>query len=436
MVKDELLIPNDIGILKASQYELTGYINDVNTEYTQVLMEFGSNGRWSNVYDYGVQRNSVNIKNGEKAYYLYDGRGSVANLTSQRGASMVYYEYIIYGEADASRAGVHNPYRHNAEYTDAVTGLQYLRARYYDPETSRFMTKDTYLGEEISLISRNPYVYGQNDPLNYIDPSGHFAISTFLLVTSLVVTAVSAGYSTYKAVTDRNERASQIRDQQRSSEQEAVSVVHADFAPSVLPANTYYNAKDKKLVTFKTAAAYYEYKKLCEELDELDKGLASTIVHNTLDFVGFIPGVGEVADAANAAIYFAEGDTTNAALSLVSLIPAAGDLLGKGGRTVDSFIGVSDDVADAVSDISKNSDEVDDLAGDLPQSAASSSSALNGVENSLNGLPQNKGYSSFDALKRDIGSPGPDKQWHHIVEQSQIQRSGFSSEQIKIHQIL
>lgn len=90
MVKDELLIPNDIGILKASQYELTGYINDVNTGYTQVLMEFGSNGRWSNVYDYGVQRNSVNIKNGEKAYYLYDGRGSVANLTSQRGASMVY----------------------------------------------------------------------------------------------------------------------------------------------------------------------------------------------------------------------------------------------------------------------------------------------------------------------------------------------------------
>ena len=440
MVKDELLIPNDIGILKASQYELTGYINDVNTGYTQVLMEFGSNGRWSNVYDYGVQRNSVNIKNGEKAYYLYDGRGSVANLTSQRGASMVYYEYIIYGEADASRAGVHNPYRHNAEYTDAVTGLQYLRARYYDPETSRFMTKDTYLGEINDPLSRSLYTYTRNNPINLIDPSGHL----FGLIIGLITVGV-ATYGTYRAVSDRNEQAAQIRNQQASYESQATVQENVTTRPQNLRAPTsadqvgsfsYYNERDNKVVTFTTAAAYYEYKKLCEDLDKLDKELASNIVHNTLDAVGVIPGVGEVADAANAAIYFAEGDTTNAALSLVSLIPAAGDLLGKGGRTVDSFIGVSDDVADAVSDISKNSDEVDDLAGDLPQSAASSSSALNGVENSLNGLPQNKGYSSFDALKRDIGSPGPDKQWHHIVEQSQIQRSGFSSEQIKIHQIL
>lgn len=302
------------------------------------------------------------------------------------------------------------------------------------------MTKDTYLGEINDPLSRSLYTYTRNNPINLIDPSGHL----FGLIIGLITVGV-ATYGTYRAVSDRNEQAAQIRSQQASYESQATVQENVTTRPQNLRAPTsadqvgsfsYYNERDNKVVTFTTAAAYYEYKKLCEDLDKLDKELASNIVHNTLDAVGVIPGVGEVADAANAAIYFAEGDTTNAALSLVSLIPAAGDLLGKGGRTVDSFIGVSDDVADAVSDISKNSDEVDDLAGDLPQSAASSSSALNGVENSLNGLPQNKGYSSFDALKRDIVSPGPDKQWHHIVEQSQIQRSGFSSEQIKIHQIL
>jgi hypothetical protein len=38
------------------------------------------------------------------------------------------------------------------------------------------------------------------------------------------------------------------------------------------------------------------------------------------------------------------------------------------------------------------------------------------------------GYSSFDAFKNANGAAGKDKAWHHIVEQSQIVKSGFSSQ--------
>ena len=41
-----------------------------------------------------------------------------------------------------------------------------------------------------------------------------------------------------------------------------------------------------------------------------------------------------------------------------------------------------------------------------------------------------KGFGSFSALKNFLGSPGKDKVWHHIVEQSQIKKSGFSSTMI------
>lgn len=51
-----------------------------------------------------------------------------------------------------------------------------------------------------------------------------------------------------------------------------------------------------------------------------------------LDILGFIPGYGEVADLANAVIYAKRGDWTNAALSLISMIPEIGDVFGKGGR--------------------------------------------------------------------------------------------------------
>ena len=63
-----------------------------------------------------------------------------------------------------------------------------------------------------------------------------------------------------------------------------------------------------------------------------NEGILSSIGHVTLDLVGLIPGVGEAADAANAAWYATEGEYFLAALSLVSLVPVVGDIVGKGGK--------------------------------------------------------------------------------------------------------
>jgi hypothetical protein len=48
-------------------------------------------------------------------------------------------------------------------------------------------------------------------------------------------------------------------------------------------------------------------------------------VHNGLDIAGFVPGVGIVADIANAGLYAAEGNWLDAGMSLVGSIPLAGD---------------------------------------------------------------------------------------------------------------
>ncbi len=48
------------------------------------------------------------------------------------------------------------------EYTDAESGLQYLRARYYDPATGQFLSRDP-----LEHISRTPYAYVDNNPLNF-----------------------------------------------------------------------------------------------------------------------------------------------------------------------------------------------------------------------------------------------------------------------------
>lgn len=52
------------------------------------------------------------------------------------------------------------------------------------------------------------------------------------------------------------------------------------------------------------------------------------------------------------------------------------------------------------------------------------------VDESGRDIVPDKGFSSFKDLKTHLDSPGDGKVWHHIVEQSQITGSGFSSEQV------
>ncbi len=84
----------------------------------------------------------------------------------------------------------------------------------------------------------------------------------------------------------------------------------------------------------------------------------SETIHTVLDVAGFIPGVGAVADLANAAIYAAEGDWANAGWGAVALIPLVGDglaLLKKGGKAIGAL-----DKASDLADLGKL-DDLDDL---------------------------------------------------------------------------
>src|ERR1044072_4153152 len=60
--------------------------------------------------------------------------------------------------------------RYAGQYGNDESGLYWMRARYYDPSTAQFMTRDP-----IDLITRSAYAYVNNNPLNATDPSGLIA---------------------------------------------------------------------------------------------------------------------------------------------------------------------------------------------------------------------------------------------------------------------
>jgi RHS repeat-associated protein len=100
-------------------------------------------------------------------YYHHDQIGSTRVLTSSSGAVTGTFTYAAYGGLTGSTGSQTTPLGYAGQYTDSQSGLQYLRGRYYDPATAQFMTRDP-----LTILTREPFVYGKANPLTYVDPSG------------------------------------------------------------------------------------------------------------------------------------------------------------------------------------------------------------------------------------------------------------------------
>lgn len=69
-----------------------------------------------------------------------------------------------------------NTFTYTGEQVDPEAGLVFLRARYYDPEIGRFISRDWFAGFERRTTSINRYSYAENNPIKYIDPRGEYAL--------------------------------------------------------------------------------------------------------------------------------------------------------------------------------------------------------------------------------------------------------------------
>ena len=175
-------------------YDLTEYVNDTNRTYTEVLGAYTVNSGASESYSYAgdmrISRNDIwtvsrDCVADEMSYYLYDGRGSVTANTWYNGMVTNVYQYDPYGQVTLGGASHRDFYGYNGESYNPNTGLEYLRARYYNAEKGRFFQEDSYLGDVTEPLTLNRYAYVVNSPLNYVDPSGHEAIDAVNDPTSL-----------------------------------------------------------------------------------------------------------------------------------------------------------------------------------------------------------------------------------------------------------
>ena len=149
--------------------------DDVNPTGLPQVLEEVQNGAAVRTYTYGLQRISESqMVSGTwtTSFYGYDGAGSVRQLTNVLGAVTDEYEYDAFGNSFTKTGTTPNNYLYRGEQFDSDLGLYYLRARYYNPNTGRFLSRDPEDGKPWDPKTLHKYLYAGGDPVNAIDPTG------------------------------------------------------------------------------------------------------------------------------------------------------------------------------------------------------------------------------------------------------------------------
>ena len=179
IVSTYIYAPNGFRVEKVGSKGKIHYVPLLNGE-VGYRKEFSTNAEYSFIY-VGIQHlarvNGVIGGSGKKFYYHNDHLGSALAITDEYGNKVVERDFTPFGErinTDVYDDEPRDPDEDESGFTgkdwDEDVGLYYYNARWYDPTIGRFISEDS--------VADDPNLYGYcgQNPLDFIDPTGHFKI--------------------------------------------------------------------------------------------------------------------------------------------------------------------------------------------------------------------------------------------------------------------
>ena len=149
---------------------ITKYIYDASGN---LLAEANSGGAITRYYIYGT--GLLGTVRGNAAYcYHFDANANTVALTDGGQSIVNKYAYTPFGMSLHKTEGIAQPFTFVGEYgvMEEADSLYYMRARYYDAGTGRFISEDP-LGFDGGTV--NLYEYAGDNPVLFVDPNGLFA---------------------------------------------------------------------------------------------------------------------------------------------------------------------------------------------------------------------------------------------------------------------
>jgi RHS repeat-associated protein len=187
--------------------QVTNYLVDDSFPYAETLEEEQNTNTQINrtLYTWGNDLISANLNSSlvgtpAQTYYEPDGLGSIITTSNANGQITANYRYDAFGKTYGVAAGDINPYRFTGQYFDAVTGIQYNRARWYDPDTALFLSMDPDQGAVAQPKSLPRYLYAEADPVNKVDPSGAVTLGEVMTAAEDAADMASEAIYTFQSV--------------------------------------------------------------------------------------------------------------------------------------------------------------------------------------------------------------------------------------------
>jgi RHS repeat-associated protein len=181
----------------ASGTTTTYLIDDAGgaTGYSQAVEE-RVGGSVQRVYVYGRQiilQRQLLSSAWVTSYYTQDASMNVRALTGTSGALTDTWDYEAFGTVVGGTGTTPNRILFAGEYNDPDSGFVYDRARSYVPYLGRFPTRDTFQGLSETPTTLDAYLYASENPIDGLDPSGHWDTSTRIFVAVSLVALVAFG---------------------------------------------------------------------------------------------------------------------------------------------------------------------------------------------------------------------------------------------------
>ena len=188
---------------------IAGILTDETVDYTydhsgrlvqeKTTREFtsGSDSTWTITYLYDCNNIVGMVLNGATYYFRRNIQGDVVGVYDNTGAKVVGFKYDAFGRCTVSGNTTLAQWckiRYRGYYFDTETGFYWVQTRYYNPEWCRWISPDSigYLAPE-TVHGLNLYTYCGNDPLNFIDPTGHIAVATIYALFVMGVAVLGGG---------------------------------------------------------------------------------------------------------------------------------------------------------------------------------------------------------------------------------------------------